>query len=322
MADKKIVKKKRHSLRNILIITLILLIVLLVGFTYFIGVQVVDGSTYLVDIEDTKGIKDSFFENYDMNYEEFCESYTIESISIESTYDGHCIPGELLYSEEKNSNTVIMVHGLGGNRYTNYPVAEFFLENGYNILTYDQRNTNENTAERNTFGYWEKYDLIDCINYIMDIAPEKQIGIWGTSFGGATAVLAMVYENTQQDIDFLILDCPLSNMEWMINEEMKKMNMGLPAEYMTWSGNLMNKIELGFSYKDASADVASKQITIPTLVINSRADEVTPFFMGEDIYKNLGSEEKELWTVDDSSHADVWLDHQQEYSEKILKLVQ
>lgn len=82
--------------------------------------------------------------------------------------------------------TVILVHGLGGNRYSNYPIAEFFLIKGYNIITYDQRSTNENTAKYTTFGYKEKYDLIDWVNYIDEQAPGRKIGIWGASYGGAT----------------------------------------------------------------------------------------------------------------------------------------
>ena len=33
-------------------------------------------------------------------------------------------------------------------------------------VTYDQRSTNENTAQYTTFGYREKYDLIDWVNYV------------------------------------------------------------------------------------------------------------------------------------------------------------
>ena len=93
------------------------------------------------------------------------------------------IPADYIYAlgeeGDKNNPTVILVHGLGGNRYTNYPLAEMFLQKGYNVLTYDQRSSNENTAQYTTFGYWEKYDLIDYIDYVYSHAPEQVIGIWG-----------------------------------------------------------------------------------------------------------------------------------------------
>ena len=76
-------------------------------------------------------------------------------------------------------------------------------------MTYDQRSSNENTAQYTTFGYWEKYDLIDYIDYVHSYAPEHVIGVWGTSFGGATAGLAMGEKDVERKVDFLILDCPV-----------------------------------------------------------------------------------------------------------------
>ena len=126
------------------------------------------------------------------------------------------------------------------------------LQKGYNVLTYDQRSSNENTAQYTTFGYWEKYDLIDYIDYVHSYAPEQVIGVWGTSFGGATAGPAMGEKDVERKVDFLILDCPVSDMKWMVEEEMRKMDIGLPISYMTFCGNVINKIKLGFGYDDAN----------------------------------------------------------------------
>ena len=211
---------------KILLIIVIVILLLFVGMSYFIGTQVFMGSTQLVTCEDTSKVKDSFWERYNMDYDVFCSTYTIEKVEITSTFDEHMIPADYIYAlgeeGDKNNPTVILVHGLGGNRYTNYPLAEMFLQKGYNVLTYDQRSSNENTAQYTTFGYWEKYDLIDYIDYVYSHAPEQVIGIWGTSFGGATAGLAMGDKDVENKVDFLILDCPVSDMKWMVEEEMRK----------------------------------------------------------------------------------------------------
>lgn len=139
--------KKR---KKILLVIFIVVLLLFLGMSYFIGTQVFMGSTQLVTCEDTSKVKDSFWERYNMDYDVFCSTYTIEKIEITSTFDGHMIPADYIYAlgEEGNKDnlTVILVHGLGGNRYTNYPLAEMFLQKGYNVLTYDQRSSNENTA--------------------------------------------------------------------------------------------------------------------------------------------------------------------------------
>jgi len=307
----------------ILLTVMVAAVMLFAGMTYFIGVQVFNGSTQLITNENTVDIPDNFFQEFNMDYEEFRNKYRIERIELTSSFDGHIIPGDYIYAgqTDKNNKTVILVHGLGGNRYTTYPYAEMFLERGYNVLAYDQRSTNENTAKYTTFGYWAKYDLIDCIDYISENAYGQIIGVWGQSYGGATVGLAMGHEDTDDKVDFVILDCPISSMEWMINEEMKGMNTGIPVSFMSWCGNIVNRLKLGFSYKDADVAAAMRNVETPVLIINSKADNVTPYFMGKEIYDGIRGNNKQIWTVEDSEHAMMWVDHKTEYRNKVNELL-
>lgn len=311
--------KKRAKL--ILLFSFIILIVLFIGTSIFIGQQVFSASTQLVTNKETKGISETFSQEYGMNYEDFFNSYKVEELEISSTFDDHKIPANYIYTPESQNSrdypTVILVHGMGDNRYANYPWAQFFLEEGYNVITYDQRSSNENTAKYTTFGYWEKYDLMDWVNYVEEQAPGQKIGIWGVSYGGATAGLAIGYEGMDEKIDFMILESPVSNMEWMVEEEMRKMDIGIPISYMTWCGNIINKLKLDFTYQDADVVSAMKNVKTPVLIINSKQDSLTPYFMGEDLYNAIQGKNKEIWTVDDSEHFEIWLDYNLEYRDKM-----
>jgi len=311
--------KKRVKI--ILTVIVVVFIALFIGVSSFMGLQVFAGSTQLVTNEETKGASDTFWKKYGMNYESFCNIYKVEKLEITSSFDKHIIPADYIYAidsqNSKDYQTVILIHGLGGNRYSNYPLAEFFLKKGYNVITYDQRSSNENIAKYTTFGYWEKYDLIDWVNYVEEQASGQKIGIWGASFGGATAGLALGYEDIDEKIDFLILDCPVSNMKWMVEQEMRNMDIGIPVSYMTWCGNIINKFKLGFSYQDANVVNAMKDVKTPVLIINSKLDSLTPYFMGKDIYDAIQAKNKEIWTVDESEHCEIWIDHNQEYCDRV-----
>lgn len=306
-------------------IVLAVIIMLFGCFSLFIGTQVVAGSTQLVTNEETTGVSDSFWEKYGMDYEQFCTEFTIEELSLKSTFDGHDIPADYIYAPgtegSKDNKTVILVHGLGGNRLTNYPVAKMFLDMGYSVITYDQRSSGENTAQNTTFGFWEKYDLTDYIRYVREQAPERTLGVWGTSFGGATAGLALGDDKIDATVDFLVLDCPVSSMRWMVEEEMRHMDIGLPVSYMTFCGNIINRIHLGFFYEEADVPSALSGTDTPVLIINSKADTLTPVFMGQDIYDAILSENKSIWTVEDSEHTDMWLDYNEEYVSRVTELV-
>lgn len=312
-------------IKVVLTIFLVVVIALFLGLSSLIGSQVFAASTQLVTNEETKGVSEAFISNYGADHKKFRDTYKIEELEISSTFQEHTIPADYIYAEEshssKNHQTVILVHGLGDNRYSNYPLAEFFLEKGYNVITYDQRSTNENTAKYTTFGYWEKYDLIDWVNYVAGKAPGQKIGIWGASFGGATAGLALGYEDTDDKVDFLILDCPVSSMEWMVGQEIRSMEAGIPVSYVTWCGNIINKFKLGFTYQDANVAQTMKRVQTPVLIINSKADTTTPYFMGKEIYDAIIGSNKEIWTVDDSEHCNAWINYNQEYCDKVESLL-
>lgn len=311
----------KRRIKIFLIVIASVLVVLFIGLSSFIGLQVFAGSTQLITNDETMGVADGVWKRYGIDKENFHNQYKVEEIAIPSSYEDHTIPADYIYATQSNSSknhpTVILVHGLGDNRYSNYPMAEFFLSKGYNVITYDQRSTNENTAQYTTFGYWEKYDLIDWVNYVEQQAPGQKIGIWGASYGGATAGLAVAYEDIGEKVNFLILDCPVSSMEWMVVQEMKTMDIGIPVSYMKWCGNSVNKLKLGFTYQDADVAAAMRDVKTPVLVINSQTDSVTPYFMGKDIYDALPESNKGIWTVEDSEHCEIWLNYNQEYRNKI-----
>lgn len=313
---------KKKKIIIIVLASIVLLFALaFIGGSYYIGTQVFENSSQLVTCEDTSTIKDSFWEKMNMDPDKFRSEYEFENIKIDSSFDRHIIPGDYISAGDAHDKVVIMIHGLGGNRYTNYPVAAFFLENGYDVITYDQRSSNENTAQYTTFGYWEKYDVADLMDYVTGRYPDISIGLWGTSFGGTTAVQAAANAKDQSAIKFMILDCPLGDVEYMISAELNKMNLGIPTEYMIWCSDIINKNELGFSYEDANSIKIARNVTVPTLVINSKVDETTPYYMGKFIYDNINTSDKKIWTVSDSKHASIWEDHNEQYRKEMSDFI-
>ena len=160
-----------------LIVILIILAVGIAGTGFYAGTQVFDVSVQMVTNKTTtleSGY--DYLKAIQFDISSFQQSYQIERIEIDSTFDGHIIPADYITSRDPNSDTVILVHGMGGNRVSVYPQAEMFLRNGYNVLTYDQRSSGENTAQYTTYGYLESKDLIDCIRFIdAQIDESKQL---------------------------------------------------------------------------------------------------------------------------------------------------
>lgn len=317
-------KVKNKTIKKIVISLTIILLIVVVGTSYFIGNQVFLNSTQLVTNESTSEVSTSFWKTYGINYNQFKKEYKIEQIQVKSSLDGHIIPADYIYSKEnkdKNSNTAILVHGLGGNRLTTYPVSEFLLENGYNVIAYDQRSSGENTAEYTTFGYFESEDLKDYIKYANKYINNHDLVLWGTSFGGATVGIALGHTYINDNVDYAILDCLVSNMKYMIKSNIEQMDVGKATDYVVSMGSIVNKIKLGFSYDDANVCNYTCKTDVPVLIFNSKIDELTPYFMGEDIYKSIKHNNKKIVTVEDSKHADIWLDYNCKYKKEIIDFI-
>ena len=314
----------KKVLKIIGVIVVFFIVAGIIGTCYFTGVSVFNSSMQMVDNESTSIEKaKSYFKKIDFDLVEFQSKYKIETVEIESTLDGHIIPADYITVDgDKNVDTVILVHGLGGSRWTNYPIASMFLENGYNVISYDQRSSGENTAEYTTYGYLESQDLEDYVSYLKDsIGDNQRIGLLGTSFGGATTGIYLGSEQANQNVDFAILDCPMSNMSYMLSTEMEKMDIGIPVDFMMLMGSMTTKMKLGFSYEDTNVCNYIIKTMVPVLVINSEVDEITPYFMGEDIYNSVAHENKKIFTVEDSIHAEVFFDYPDEYEGNIIEFI-
>lgn len=312
-------KLKRNKLIKRVCIGLAILILTAAVAMVFITGRIVFSNTSQFVSNDTAYFESAmeYFKERGFDYAELVETYNMEKVELTSSYDGHTIPAELIYADNKNNDTVILIHGLGGNRIEILPFASIFLEHGYNVLSYDQRSAGENYAPYTTLGYLESYDTADTVAYLDEIIdPDNKIHIWGTSAGAATAGMALSRGIVKDRVASLILDCPISSNDDIARLSMSGMKIGIPLDFLMFSGDIYYKLTLGFFYSDASAEECLKSSTLPVLILASKADETAPFFMAEKIH--AAASNSTLVFVEDSAHGRLFRDHPEWYEQQIL----
>lgn len=283
-----------------------------IGMTIFIGHQIVAGYTNAMPRETT--IENS--KHFLIGYSDLVKKYKVENLSIPSTYDSHKVPA-FLAKKDGNNNIAILVHGMGGTKETTYSVAQMFLDLGYDTLAIDQRNSGENMADENTFGYKESFDVLDAINYASELSQYDKKLLWGESYGGLTSVIAAGRDDSK--IDYLILDCPVSDGGFFTKEIYKEVSseQGIPIAYMEFSEKIMSKIKLGFTVGDTDASEWIKNADVPVLIFNSKVDTVTPEYMGERLYNAISHNKKEIFTSETSPHVEIRVLEKDEYIKEI-----
>ena len=312
-----------HKIKCTVIVIMCVLLII-TGCCAVAGIYVYNASVHSVNQERRAlSCKAESLEKLGFDVDAFENQYKLREIEIKSTFDGHTIPSYYFTVDGSyERDTVVLAHGLNGNRLTGYPVAEMFLRNGYNVLTYDQRASGESDAEYMTCGYWESYDFGDCVRYVRSTAGDKvRIGGWGSSIGGATVGFYLGTKEAQNELSFAVLDCPVSDMEEIIECFLTRKESWIPAEFRTTTGSIVNHIMLGFGYEDGNVCDYVKSTTVPVLVFHTSNDSVTPFHMGSDIYNAMKNNRKKIVSVEDSRHTDIYLDHPEFYEETMMEFI-
>ena len=312
-----------HKIKCTVIVIMCVLLII-TGCCAVTGIYVYNASVHSVNQERRAlSCKAESLEKLGFDVDAFENQYKLREIEIKSTFDGHTIPSYYFTVDGSyERDTVVLAHGLNGNRLTGYPVAEMFLRNGYNVLTYDQRASGESDAEYMTCGDWESYAFGECVRYVRSTAGDKvRIGGWGSSIGGATVGFYLGTNEAQNELSFAVLDCPVSDMEEIIECFLTRKESWIPAEFRTTTGSIVNHIMLGFGYEDGNVCDYVKSTTVPVLVFHTSNDSVTPFHMGSDIYNAMKNNRKKIVSVEDSRHTDIYLDHPEFYEETMMEFI-
>lgn len=315
-------KKKIWFRCSIIVMSILLLGI--AGVSVFTGQLMVDGAFKINTHQQTKENSQKFLVQQGFTTEDFkeYEGYK-EEVFIPSSKGEHQISADYIaFDGNKNHDTVVLVHGLGGDRTMMYPIAKMFLEKGYNVLAYDQRGSGDNTSEYSTFGYLESEDLQDCVNFIRShLDKDKKIGVMGQSMGGATAGFYAGKKHANENVDFMILDGPFNDMYEMIESAMHDMNTGIPLPYLMFCGSVGAKLKLGFFYQDMNVSRSIALTEVPVMVITSQADKVCPSYMGETIYEAIPHRKKELWIQEDIEHIMGYYVDTEQYTKKVMTFI-
>lgn len=324
--------KRKSRKKKIIGITLgvitAIIIIAGLGFSYFFGYQVAYGLLYQNEGLDTKGnsVKQLAEWNYD---EEEYERTNFETNNNGREFtvtakDGNIIYGTHFISDNKvDNNTVILIHGLGGDRVCMEPIAKMYLELGWNVITFDQRASGESQNEWVTFGYFEKYDVEALVDYAKELTSDKKIVIHGQSMGAVTAGLYAATKHASEHVYAVIMDSPFDSMESMFLGVWHEMEgtEGIPDDYIIWCGDWYLRWNYKFSFADTDLVNLLKKNHVKSLVIESMRDDVALPEMNEAIYEAIATEDKELWRVE-AEHVKGFVDFPEEYKKAVMEFLQ
>ena len=200
---------KLHINQKKLPIALVIIIALLIVLGIFLAVIPTRMSS--VHTEKIVGL---YANDTGYEIEEFEGKYgTGEETVLTSEYK-YNIPVYYYEANDVSLNSVIiLVHWHESNHKAMYPLAEEFLQLGYDVILYDQRSHGENTAGTVSFGLWESKDLQQVVQYVVDNYNYSMINVLGQSMGAATVAYYSGTAHAKENVNCVIIDSAYSSMD-------------------------------------------------------------------------------------------------------------
>lgn len=312
--------KNYISLKNKAIIVSVVFLLILLIISYIFGKLVYDssvGSEQLIKKEDLVKV---FSKRKDKPLEKL-KNYKTDELMIQSS-NNYKLESLFITSNIKTKNTIIIVHGIGSNYYEMLKIAYGYLDKGYNVLIYNQRNTGNSGGDNYTFGLYERYDLDSIVKFVKNKFPDGKLGIHGFSMGGGTAAMHTAINSENKEVDFYILDSPYSEMKDAIRMGVLEKHIpNILVNYVVTCGDLYNKFKSGFWYSDVEPYKAIEKSNVPILFIHGTKDTVCNYQNSQKMYDLVKHNKKELWIIEGVEHVSGYDSDSRAYFNRIFKFI-
>lgn len=240
-----------------------------------------------------------------------------ENVNFESedlTLTGWFIPGS-------NGATIVLAHGMGGNRTEMLPHADYLHWAGFTVLLFDFRCRGLSDGKECTLGAREPLDILSAVNYLKkrtDVDP-KRIGVQGISLGAASAILAAA--KTPNDIQGVVAEIPFTSVNSVLNHTFPHI-VGLPSFPFAPVTKWICEYRLGVDFDDINPlNVIGRISPRPILLIDNLNDDLFPsgsVEMLEKAARQPKDSHVHWWPIPDCTHGKGWVTAPRKYEHRVL----
>lgn len=222
-------------------------------------------------------------------------------VRFRSTQDGLMLRGWLMNAD--SDKTVIMVHGYRDNRLEDsvpaMSIARGLVDDGYNFLTFDLRDSGQSDGSLATVGLYEQRDVLGAIDYVRSLGrPGDRIALLGFSMGASTALLAAAQT---EDVQAIVADSAFDDLYPYLEDNLPKWS-NLPDFPFTSMMLATLPLVSGVNPRLVAPIRAVPQLQEPVLFIHGLADTKIPYQNSQRLRAAARNPADELWLVPGADH--------------------
>lgn len=210
--------------------------------------------------------------------------------------------------------TIVLLHGVRGDRRSMLKRARLFHDAGYAIVMIDFQAHGESPGQNITIGHLERYDARAAVDFSRRMNPDHRIGVVGVSMGGASALLASPLK-----IDALVLESVYPTISEAVHDRVSA-QVGPLSYVLTPLLLCQSEPRLGITPDDLRPIEHIDDVECPVLVASGELDRHTTLVETQRMY-DAACEPKQMVIFSGAAHIDL-LDHDGErYVDQILSFL-
>ena len=212
--------------------------------------------------------------------------------------------------------TAILIHGYTSNAIFLMNIGHIYSEYlQYNILLPDNRFHGESGGSHIQMGWKDRKDILQWIGVAQAMYGDSlEVVVHGISMGGATTMM-LSGDNLPDCVRCFVDDCGYTSAWDEFKKEMKA-QFGIPPFPILYTASVLNKIQHGWGFKEASSLKQVAKCKQPMLFIHGDKDDYVPTDMVYLLYE-AKPEPKELWIVPEAAHAEAFIVDRQAYRKRV-----
>ena len=228
-----------------------------------------------------------------------------QNVSFLSRVDHMHLRGWFVPALSHSDRTIIVAHGHAANRVQMDVGLMFmfptFVRYGYNILTFDFRDSGESDGTIDTVGYLEQRDLEGAFDYVKGLPQDqgRHIGFLGFSMGAAVSILVAANE---PGVEAVVADSSFANLQQYLEANLSKYSH-LPSFPFT---HVMEWLSVPLTGFDPSKVQPIKSIARiaprPLLIIHGGADMQISVDNSKQLFAAAHNPNAKLWIVPNADH--------------------
>ena len=227
-----------------------------------------------------------------------------EALVFESAEDRLRLHGWLV--ESVGDRAIILVHGLHSYAWDGQAqdVVRAYVDAGFHVLLFDLRAQGASDGDHLGLGWLERGDVRAAVGVLLNRGfASRTIGIHGTSYGAATALLATA---DIQEIGAVIADSAWADVRDVIPGEIRR-SIGLPTAFgnaLLPGLNILARWLYSVDMSRSAPERAIRDISPrPVLLIHGTEDSMIPFEHAQRL-KAAGGPDVELWALSGRDHTE------------------